>query len=257
MSGHPIDYDALDEAYARHRGANPRVLRALIDGASVGATSRVLDIGCGTANYARATAAMTGSRVVGMDPSIGMLTQAAAHAAEVRLCQGSAGGLPFRRCSFDLAFSVDVIHHVPDTGSYYRELLPLLGPGSRACTVTDSDEIIRTREPLATYFPGTVEADLRRYPLVSRLQEEMAAAGFADIALETVELAYEVTDPGPYRAKAFSCLHLISEAAWREGVDRMAADLTLGPIRGVSRYVLIWGRKAATVRHAAQSADSR
>jgi ubiquinone/menaquinone biosynthesis C-methylase UbiE len=255
MRENAIDYDTLDKEYARHRGANTRVLRALIDRASLGATDRVLEIGCGTANYARAIAATTRAQCVGMDPSIGMLGQSAAHAPDVCLCQGSAGRLPFRRGSFGLGFSVDVIHHVPDTRSYYRELLPLLGPDGRVCTVTDSEEIIRAREPLATYFPDTIEADLRRYPPVSRLVREMEAVGLADIAVDAVEMAYEVGDLAPYRAKAFSCLHLISEASWRKGMVRMEADLVRGPLRGVSRYVLIWGRGAGA--RSAQSGESR
>lgn len=255
MHENPIDYDTLDEEYARHRGANPRVLRALVHGASLGGAARVLEIGCGTANYARAIAATTGAPCVGMDPSIGMLAQPTAGASDVRLCQGAAGQLPFRSGSFDLAFSVDVIHHVPDTRSYNRELRPLLGPDGRACTVTDSEEIIRAREPLATYFPDTIEADLRRYPPVSRLVREMEAVGLADIAVDAVEMAYEVGDMAPYRAKAFSCLHLISEASWREGMVRMEADSARGPIRGVSRYVLIWGRGAGG--RPVQSGESR
>lgn len=46
-----------------------------------------------------------------------------------------------------------------------------------------------------------------------------------------------------YRDKAFSSLHLISEAAFQRGIQRMERDLCSEPISGVSRYLLLWARK--------------
>jgi hypothetical protein len=71
----------------------------------------------------------------------------------------------------------------------------------------------------------------------------MEQAGFLELTEETVEFAYPLTDLGPFRAKAFSCLHLIPEVAYRRGLERLERDVQAGPISAVSRYLLLWGRK--------------
>jgi hypothetical protein len=109
--------------------------------------------------------------------------------------------------------------------------------------VTDSEEIIRGREPLAAYFPETVDVDLRRYPATDNLQRWAEEAGFRQPATAVVEFPYPVDDVSAYRDRAYSCLHLISPDAHRRGVERMVRDLAKGPLRGNSRYVLLWARK--------------
>jgi hypothetical protein len=71
----------------------------------------------------------------------------------------------------------------------------------------------------------------------------MAQAGFEEIEEQTVESRLELFDIQPYRTKAFSALHLISEEAFQRGIERMERDLRAGPIPWIVRYVLLWGVK--------------
>ncbi len=50
-------------------------------------------------------------------------------------------------------------------------------------------------------------------------------------------------DAGPFRAKAYSCLHLISENAFALGLARLEEDLPLGC---VSRNFVIAARRRPT-----------
>ncbi len=111
--------------------------------------------------------------------------------------------------------------------------------------MTDSKDIIRRREILSGYFPETVEKELARYPRIAQLEDWMAAAGLGAFEVVVVEAPYEITDAQPYRDKAYSSLHLISEEAWRAGLARLERDLAQGPVRGMSRYACVWGRKPA------------
>jgi ubiquinone/menaquinone biosynthesis C-methylase UbiE len=142
-----------------------------------------------------------------------------------------------------LVFSVDVIHHVGDRYAYYREAYRVLKKGGKLCTVTDSEEIIRRREPLSVYFPETVAIDLQRYPRIPDLWTMMAQAGFTCVQEASAELAYELTDIQPYRDRAFSVLHLISTEGFEQGVQRMEEDLRDRGIPATSRYLLLWGDK--------------
>ena len=140
-------------------------------------------------------------------------------------------------------FSVDVIHHVDDPSAYFREAHRVLEKGGKICTVTDSEEIIRHRQPLSVYFPETIELELQRYPRVVDLQAMMSQAGFLHLQRIQAEFTYSLTDMQRYRDKAFSCLHLIAPEAFEHGLQRMGHDLRRGAIVATPRYVLIWGVK--------------
>ena len=238
----PIDYSQLAASYAQHRRVHPEVLRCLLD--AVAPASTILEVGCGTGNYLVAICAAVGCHGCGVDPSAEMLAEARAQSASLQLARGSAEDLDFPAASFDLVFSVDVIHHVHDRARFFQEAARVLRPGGRVCTVTDSEWIIRNRQPLAVYFPETVAADLARYATLDDLRAGMQGAGLTPCAEQTVEYAGVVADLGPYRAKAYSCLRLIPEAAFQRGLARMESDAQLGPIAWVPRYCLVWGEKA-------------
>ena len=49
-----LDYDRRATEFARHRKIHPEVLRELLASGIFGPETRVLDVGCGTGNYAAA-----------------------------------------------------------------------------------------------------------------------------------------------------------------------------------------------------------
>ncbi|MDH3376112.1 MAG: methyltransferase domain-containing protein [Gammaproteobacteria bacterium] len=240
-----IDYDHLAADYANHRTVNPEVVRSLISDARLTTESRVLEIGCGTANYTVALHVATQCQCSGIDPSPEMLRRASKDNESISLQPGRAEQLEFPGARFDLVFSVDVIHHVEDRGKALQEAYRVLAPHGRLCTVTDSASIIRNRQPLAAYFPDTIDIELSRYPSVGKLKVLMGATGFVDIGETTVECSYSIEDIQAYRDKAFSSLHYISERAFRDGIKSMERDLKNGPIPCASRYTMLWGRKPA------------
>ena len=243
-----IDYDRIASEYALHRKIHPEVLRDLLAESGIHGGSSVLEVGCGTGNYIAAVESAIGCSCWGIDPASEMLAEARERPGSVTFQAGRAARLEFSAGVFDLVFSVDVIHHLENITAYFQEVQRVLKPGGRACTVTDSEWIIRHRTPLAAYFPETVAVDLERYPRSDQLYQAMRAAGLAELAEHQVEFPYQLRDAQAHRDKAFSSLHLMREEAWRRGLERMEADLRSGPIPCMSRYVLIWGTKQATSR---------
>lgn len=235
------NYDSLSGAYARNRRASPGVVDELRSFAGVSRDTRVLEVGCGTANHVFELLNATGCSGWGVEPSEGMRRQAHSHDRLV-IAEGSAESVPFEAGFFDLAFSINVIHHVPDIPAHFREVRRILRPRGLVCTLTDSTEMIRNRKPLSAYWPSSAEADIARYPAVESLLACMRQTGFCDIQTREIHVPFMVTDATPYRERAFSCLHMIPDEQWLAGVRHLESDLEKGPVEGIIEYVCLWGR---------------
>lgn len=95
--------------------------------------SRGLDCGCGTGHYL-AELTRNGFEMFGFEYSVGMLEQARLNNAGTRatLKLGSITEIPFEDASFDFAYTINVLHHLPDKdaqGVAVREMLRIVRPG--------------------------------------------------------------------------------------------------------------------------------
>ena len=106
--------------------------------------ARLLDIGCGAGDDARALARLGGGagRVVGLDSSARMIETARERAAEegvaVEFVVGDLYQLDFPDDSFDGARADRVFQHLPDRPKALAELVRVVRPGGLV-TITDPD----------------------------------------------------------------------------------------------------------------------
>ncbi len=238
-----IDYNTLASEYEKYRDVHPGVVDSLVSMGKVESSSRILEVGCGTGNYIGRIAELIGCQTYGIDPSDQMLSIAREKFPSLGLYLGKGEKLDFESGFFDLVFSVDVIHHIADPLSYFREAYRVLKRDGKVCTATESEWIIRNRRPQSLYFPESAEVELKRYPKISTINELMREAGFTAISETMVEREYELKDMEGYRKKVFSALLLITEEQFQRGLKRMEEDLLKGPIKGISRYLLVSGSK--------------
>ena len=239
-----IDYNKIANCYAKHRKIDSNALKGIIKGSGINNTSRVLEIGCGTGNYISAIYNEIKCPCYGIDPSIGMIDEAKRANEEINFSVGYAEALKFDNHFFSTVFSVDVIHHVTDHNKYFQEAFRVLKPGGYLITLTDSEETIRKRMPLAFYFPETIQHELKRYPGIDLLKEYSMNAGFRIIGEDIVETPFKLMNMEKYRKKAFSCLRLISSDLFKFGIEKMENDLLHEPIKCVSRNYVLSNKKS-------------
>jgi ubiquinone/menaquinone biosynthesis C-methylase UbiE len=169
-----------------------RYARDLIERARpIGASDRILDLGCGTGIVSRILRERLGgaANIVGVDVSAPMIEKARSVAPEVDFRQANAMDLPFPDGSFDIVLCQEMLQFVPDRLAALREVRRVLMPGGRFIT---SAWRPRSEQPFFEALGRVAERHLgksndARWSLDgAELGRCLAEAGFADIHLETV-----------------------------------------------------------------------
>lgn len=119
-------------------------LRMAMDMLAVSAGDKVLDVGCGTGNYARhlAEAAGDDGLVVGMDSSPAMLAAAVKRGGGPNLAYllGDAMSLPFEDGQFDAVCCIGVIHSLAEPMRSLEEMVRVLAAGGRLAIMAVFDD---------------------------------------------------------------------------------------------------------------------
>jgi len=150
--------------------------------------SMILDVGCGGGRtIQKLAAAAPRGKVYGIDYSPASVAEARrtnardVEAGRLDIRQGTVSRLPFPDATFDLVTAVETHYYWPDLVNDLREILRVLKPGGRVAIVA---EAYRASRYSAVYLPAMTI--LRgRYLTVAEHHEMLAAAGCAEIAVET------------------------------------------------------------------------
>lgn len=125
------DYDFVENLLGL--GSGPWYRRTALARAGLRPGMHVLDVATGTGLVAREALRVVGSSgsVVGLDPSAGMLAEAAD--LHVPLVRGLGERLPFGSDRFDFVSMGFALRHVSDLEGLFREMHRVLKPGGTAC----------------------------------------------------------------------------------------------------------------------------
>lgn len=123
------DYERIERVLALGSGAWYR--RRALERAGIQAGDRVLDVGIGTGMVAREALMLIGprGRLVGVDPSPGMMAEVGLPGIE--LVRGQAESLPRPAASCDFLSMGYALRHIADVTAAFNEFHRVLRPGGR------------------------------------------------------------------------------------------------------------------------------
>ena len=222
----PFDYNAIAEVYDAHRRGRGPFMPALVRPAQESKAKRVLELGSGTGNSARAFLEAYPCKLTGIDRAPRMLARARVKDIPARWVNANATGLPFADGSFDFVFGVLMLHLNVDVAPVLAECYRVLRRG-RVAFVTAPHEFIRNHV-LNRYFPSFAEIDLRRFQSEAVVSEALTAVGFIDIQIEITKRDPEPVDAAYVDKVAnyfITTLRLIPEDEFAAGLESLRADV--------------------------------
>jgi SAM-dependent methyltransferase len=188
---------------------------------------RVLDVGSGTGRLATLLVEQYGCKVWGVDPEPEMIEVARGKVPPgVGLKIGRSEDLPFKDGWFERV-TMTLVLQLVDRPKAYAEILRVLQPGGRLVLAT-FDYTHFERYFLGGYFPSFEALDKARFPSASQLEEELRAAGFADVRLRRLTQRESVdreTVLERIRGRHISTFQLISDDEYRSGLERAEREL--------------------------------
>jgi ubiquinone/menaquinone biosynthesis C-methylase UbiE len=218
------------------------------------APQAILETAAGTGIVTRALAeAAPDARIVATDLNADMLALAGQKVPEGRVrCQvADAQALPFEDASFDVVVCQFGAMFFPDRIGAYREARRVLRPGGTLLmNVWDSlerNEISdRLARAVAALFPDDPPSFLQRVPFgyhdPARMEQDVRAAGFAEVAVERVEKSSLVRGGGEVAVGLVQGSPLLLEVQARGSVEaatRAAAE-AVRPFEGQHAALSAW-----------------
>jgi len=243
-------YDrSVASKYDRLRAWSTNVVERIADRAEIGATSRVLDIGCGTGNLMAAVCRIRQCGFTGTDLSGEMLRVAVDKIRVASFVQADVAALPFRDGAFDTVIGAYFIHHVPRDiqPTVLAECHRVISRGRLVFVTASRDQIERSQ--VGRFFPEIIEVDKQRFPPIEQLCDWFRAGGFVDVGSETVldnpiRLGHDYLNR--VQQRHISTFDLIDDEAYRRGLTRIReyVDNLQGSVELKDRPVtLIYGTK--------------
>ncbi len=180
---------------------------------------RILDAGCARGRFLRHLTS-TGAQLFGVDLTEDFLRSARVNLPGAAIAAGTVSRLPFADASFDAAYCIEVLEHLPDTGKAIAEMARVLRPGGALLVIDKNMMGLHPRQgvPNAIWKPWMERRGRWMYPADFRFQEKWFWPGELARTMRkyfgSVEVKFSTEGFGRasrlYRALPF----LSFEAAW-------------------------------------------
>lgn len=194
-----VGWERAAKFYSDYAGKiTSQATEVLLDAASVGARTRVLEVCCGP-GYGADAAVARGAIAVGLDFARPMVELARQNVPEAEFLEGDAEALPFEASSFDAVICPFGLLHLAEPERAVAEAYRVLVPGGRyAFTVWCSLDKVEFFELVfgAIQTHGTLDVPLPEAPPMFRFSDHeecrsvLSAAGFVAPEITEIPLFY-------------------------------------------------------------------
>ncbi|UNZ21273.1 methyltransferase domain-containing protein [Streptomyces sp. 891-h] len=209
LYGADLHFGYWDDSVSDLPTAAARMTQRLIESSVVAPGQHVLDLGCGTGTPALRLAQARGVRVTGVSISRHEVDRANESSRRrkmthrVRFEHADGMALPYADASFDAAWAIECMSHMPDRAVALGELARVVRPGGR---VLIADGYLRGSQ--SSLGSSTMDAVCTAFrmglpPTLPRYTDLLTDAGFSVVEQE---------DLSQHAARSMTCLAQLMEA---------------------------------------------
>lgn len=163
------DNTEISSVYSRSRSLSNETIRMWMDSIASrinkAEIKTVVDLGCGTGRFSKALAGAFSCKVIGVDPSVKMLSAAKKDVihSEIKFIRGDSNHIPVNDLSADIMFLSQVYHHLSDINIFLREAERVIK--SRGYLIIRNSTVDNMNSYLyPKFFPSATVIDLERLP---------------------------------------------------------------------------------------------
>lgn len=189
----------------------------------------ILEAGCGTGRWLNLLVEKT-KKIFGLDFSLEMMKIPKIEKSYLNLVNADAVGIPFKDNFFDLIFCVNAIHHFPDKLKFIQESKRTLS-NNGMIAVFGVDPTIDKNWYVYNYFDSVYENDLKRFPTLAFLKNNLEQEKFADIEIKAVEevnntrIGNDVFNDPFLQKQSCSQLANLSNEEYQKGINKIKNQL--------------------------------
>jgi cyclopropane fatty-acyl-phospholipid synthase-like methyltransferase len=213
LYGADLHFGYWDDSVSDLAAAAARMTDRLIESTAVAPGQHVLDIGCGTGSPALRLARTRDVRVTGVSIShreVDRANERSRHegmAHRVRFDHTDAMALPYGNASFDAAWAIESMSHMPDRSVVTGELARVLRPGGRLL-IADG----YLRRPWSAADARAVQAICAAF----RMNPPPTLAGYTGLLADAGFRVTDQEDLSAHARRSWACLAQLMEkrSAW-------------------------------------------
>lgn len=225
------DYGKIANTYNKRYVENylmniERELKSLI---STNNYKNILEAGCGTGRWINCLN-HDDFNIYGLDFSLEMLSIPKQKKHDLNIINANAVEIPFKDNFFDLIFCVNAIHHFPDKLKFIQESKRTLS-NNGMIAVFGVDPTIDKNWYVYNYFDSVYENDLKRFPTLAFLKNNLEQEKFADIEIKAVEevnntrIGNDVFNDPFLQKQSCSQLANLSNEEYQKGINKIKNQL--------------------------------
>jgi len=141
--------------------------------------------------------------------------------------KGNHSDIPFNDNFFDFIYMTDVIHHVPNLHTMFKELHRVLKENNFLCIVTESHKQIEKRF-YNIFFPSLIDNKKNRYPDINEIIDTSVANHFIVDEIQENIKDKTVTIQDSFikliEEKGYSMFRQLSEEEYRNGLEKLRGN---------------------------------
>lgn len=222
-----MEYDKIADQYAASRKAQNYIGNGLMSELSPDIPLHVLEFGCGTGNYIKFLSLLSNWKLHGIDASDHMLHFAQKQNTAIPIKKGTESDIPFDNNYFDYIYMVDVIHHIQNLNTMFREFSRISKEKALLCICTES-ETQRKEKFWYRYFPSAFGIDNRRFYAPEQIIQAATENNYTFKYIEESNIIQYHSISSEFVSeienKSISVLHLIDQQEYDTGLENILYD---------------------------------